>query len=311
MVIYDNNHPGVDRVITFDPEQDSWTFAASTNPQSTGHVYTGNADTRSILLAPVADALGVQHCPFCGDHAADNAATESRTVSSVGDGDVLVEDDQGHAIGTQGRVVVNTFPDAVALVPLSGDLFLEDTEPHYRIPGGRDLTITLDGTHLTEPSDTEVAVTGPGYSLYVQAIALDPSQRDVIVVSADGETITYHGSAHESPIVHNTFSTAAHDYVLGVEVATDGDGSNFTVDRTATQVRVHFRETGPTRFGIQLTILGDTVDSFGYSGVELGGDATLFLEIASWPGPGQPLTVEVDEGSDGTVDQVLELPDEN
>jgi hypothetical protein len=310
LVIYDNNYPGQDRVITFDPDQDSWTFSASANPQSSAHVYTGDAHTKSLILVPVDDAVGVQHCPFCGDHDPDDAEAGFRTVSSMGAGDVLVEDDQGHAIGTQGRDLVHDFPGAVALVPLSNDLFLEDTEPHYRIPGGRDLTITMDGRNLTEPSDTEVAVTGRGYSLYVQAVALDPSQRDVIVVSADGETITYHGSGNESPVVHNTFSTAGHDYVLGVEVQTDGDGSNFTIDRSATQVKVHFREAGPTRFGIQLTILGDTVDSFSYSGSDLGGDATLYLDLSSWAGQGTPLTVEVDEGSDGTVDRVLELPDQ-
>jgi hypothetical protein len=59
VLIYDNNSPGVTRAMTFDTNNNSWSYALNASL-----VWHGGAGT--IDLAPTSASLGRQPCPFCG-----------------------------------------------------------------------------------------------------------------------------------------------------------------------------------------------------------------------------------------------------
>lgn len=310
LAIYDNNYPGTVRSIAFDLARDSWSFQASTRPDAPNSDYGGDAKSGNLMLIPLADALGPQTCGFCGDHDPAEATAGERLISSIGEDDVLIDDGAGHTIGTRGTELVHRFPGAHAHAPFS-DLFGEDTEPRYTVPGGSELAITLHGAHRGAASPSELSVVGPGYTLAVEGIVLDPGQRDRLTVSADGETVTYRGAAGETPTVHSGFSTPGHDYGLSVHVDAGGDGAEFTIDRTALGVKVHFKDVGATRFGLTITRVHDSVDeTFTHDGAALAGDATLHFDLGQWPGQGQPLAVAIDLGSDGSIDERVQLADQ-
>ena len=51
-------------------------------------------------------------------------------------------------------------------------------------------------------------------------------------------------------------------------------------------------------------------DRYDLNQVAKAGFATLIIDLTSWPGNNMPLSVGVDLGSDGTVDQTLMLTDD-
>lgn len=310
LVIYDNNYPGMDRVITFDPSNDSWAYSTAANPAEGANDYDGDGTTKNIFAVPVADAQKPQTCTFCGDASPSMAMSSSRTVGAAGGGDLSISDGAGHSIGSQGDEVTNNFPGARANVAMSADLYRDNTEPQYEVPGGTDLKIELSGAKLTSLAQSEVSVIGPGYSLGVEKVALDPMQKDTLDVSAMGDRITYTTQGKESPIVTHGFSTPGADFAVAAAVASDSDGSAFTISRDSMTIKLKFSGAGATQFGFVI-VRADAMklQQFLHLGESLAGDATLVIDLMSWPGNGMPLTVGVDMGSDGTIDSTLQLTD--
>lgn len=312
LVVYDNNFPGMDRVITFDPSDDSWSYTASINPTAPAGQYDGDATTKSIMMVPVADAVAAQQCPFCEDYTANGAMSAPRTVGTTAGADLMIEDMQGHSIGTVGNALTDNFPGASANRPLSADLFDDGTEPQYSLPPGTPLRISLDGANLPAGQVSDVSVVGPGYSLSLEGVSLDVGQREVLVVSADGDTVDYTTTQTESADVVNGFSTSGADYVIAAKVVSDADGAQFILERTGTVVAVRFSGAGTTQYGLVISRI-DTggAQSFLHTGESLAGDTTLTFDVSSWAGQGQGLSVDVDEGSNGSVERTELLTDLN
>lgn len=110
----------------------------------------------------------------------------------------------------------------------------------------------------------------------------------------------------------NGFSTAGADFTVAAAVASDSNGSLFTLSRDAMTVRLIFSGAGATQYGFSIEKVDATgAQLFAHAGQALTGDATLIIDLASWPGNGQPLSVDVDLGSDGSVEQTLMLSDQN
>ncbi|MDP2272477.1 MAG: hypothetical protein Q8K32_17210 [Archangium sp.] len=312
LVVYDNNYPNADRAITFDAAANSWSYSASVNPMAPASGYDGDATTRNIFAVPVADAEQPQQCTFCGNASPANAMAAPRTVSALGGGDLVVDDGQGHQVGTDGAEVGNTFPGAQVLAPLSAELYADDTEPRYVIPAGSDLTVTLSGARLAARAASSVSIVGPGYALSVEGLQLDPGQTDQLWVSADGQAVGYATQGPETPTVFNTFTTAGDDFEVGVQVVSDADGAQFLLERAGSVVALKLSGAGATQYGVLLTRAGaNGSEHFLHAGTALQGDATLSFDLATWAGNGSPLTLSVDLGSDGSVDQTEVLVDQD
>ena len=77
IMVYDNNYPGAARAIEVNTKTDTWNYSGSTNPAEAAGKYEGDAETKTLELAPIAPRLGQQDCPFCDTPA---AAHVERTV---------------------------------------------------------------------------------------------------------------------------------------------------------------------------------------------------------------------------------------
>src|SRR3954449_3729953 len=64
-MVYDNNYPGAARAVEVNTKTDTWSYSGSTNPAEAADTYEGDADTKTLELAPIAPRLGQQDCPFC------------------------------------------------------------------------------------------------------------------------------------------------------------------------------------------------------------------------------------------------------
>lgn len=48
---------------------------------------------------------------------------------------------------------------------------------------------------------------------------------------------------------------------------------------------------------------------FGADGIEVLPDDVFYIDYLKWPGNGQPMILEIDEGGDGTIDAEIEIED--
>ena len=115
-----------------------------------------------------------------------------------------------------------------------------------------------------------------------------------------------------TPTVFNTFTTAGDDFEVGVQVVSDADGAEFLLEHAGSLVVLQLRGAGATQYGVVLTRVGaNGNEHFLHTGIALQGDATLSFDLATWAGNGSPLTLSIDLGSDGNVDQTEVLVDQD
>lgn len=64
IVIYDNNYPGVEKMIVTDPAADTWYYTTSADPADDSYLFSGTPDNQ-LKLFPLAEMTGVHRCPSC------------------------------------------------------------------------------------------------------------------------------------------------------------------------------------------------------------------------------------------------------
>jgi hypothetical protein len=67
VLVYDNNHPNVERRLTVDRTKNTWQFSLSTNPAEPESIWAGDAATRSFSLSPSSPRLQTQVAPFLAE----------------------------------------------------------------------------------------------------------------------------------------------------------------------------------------------------------------------------------------------------
>ncbi len=297
IMVWDNNFPNEERSIEVDLTAKTWKYSAAANPNDPASLYVGDDKTLSIGVYPVTPTLGVQECPFCKNVGAPGDVT----VVANGAGNLQLADGTGNTVDeTQ-----NSFPGAVVTERTSADLFKDDPEPIYRVPGTTDLTITIDGTKLTAASPTNVKAFGPGWVLGVEDINLAPGEKDTLVIGKGGDTLTYTTASMETPGIVFGIQTAGADYEFTFQVVGDANGITVTldIDLVTGKLSLRIQNEGATVYGIVMRRIDDKGESeFSHAnGSEAGGDTVIF-DFDDWAGQGTPLSIEVDKGSDGSVD---------
>ena len=162
IMVYDNNYPGAARAIEVDTTKDTWRYSGSTNPAEPADEYEGDADTKTLELAPIAPRLGHQDCPFCDAPAAahgggllfapmsQTASTEYNEIWLEGDADLLISDTEGHRMGFKGGKFINEIPGAKSNGNKFGvNVWDNDAEPVYYIPTNIDFTISVWSVRIT------------------------------------------------------------------------------------------------------------------------------------------------------------------
>ncbi len=206
ILVYDNNYPGEVRELFVDSRDNSWTYETSINPEVETDVWSGNADTESLDLTPTSARLEAQTCPFCeGAYSSINGklAAPAQAVNQIfldGEGHILITDDSGNRLGYVDGKIINEIEGASYSkyrMAASGNT----PEPIYSIPANLDVTITIDGTELTEETLTDLVMIGAGFSIGVEGIYLEPGQVDVAYFYPADETIAYETTSDESPSI--------------------------------------------------------------------------------------------------------------
>jgi hypothetical protein len=288
--VYDPNHPDDnEQVVALEP----------------------TSDIGDRGLVPIAWYDLPVECHFCQAQAASVGASSEEPSIQVwlqGDGHLLIGDTQGRRIGYVGDQLVNEIPEAYYNVPAAQPGHV--LEPVYYLPRSDRYTIRLDGQTLSQAGTAGFAQFGPGYAGWAESIHVEPSSLHVLKIASDGTLLFYSASPGGQAALGLALEEASESLrleVKGADVAGDRYVSLFAD-----------RESGQMVFSSADNIIGGEYDpevtristagehSFAHIGVSILAGDTHYLDYGSWDGSGG-MTLGIDHGSDGTIDETTEL----
>jgi hypothetical protein len=276
----------------------------------------------TLDLTPTSARLGQQVCPFCdgGGVSASGGkfAAPAKLMNQVfldGEGHILIEDSAGHRLGFVDGKIVNEIPGASYTAFRMG-VGVDAPEPVYWIPSGLDVTITIDGSALTEATLTDLVMIGPGFSIGVEGISLEPGQRDTAWFYPNDELISYETTASESPniVIGVENPAAAADYYFEVSGTDMVGGGTLTVslDSKAGDLIINTEKlNGEGKFNFYLTRITDSLEEqFSAEDIALQEGALVYINYAEWTdATPQGMYFGVDLNGDGTIDDEYVVDD--
>jgi hypothetical protein len=327
ILVYDNNYPGETRELYVDSRDDTWLYEASINPQVESELYTGNADTQTLDLTPTSARLGLQECPFCDGSGVSStgggklAAADQQSDQQLnqifldGEGHILITDDSDNRLGYVGGKIVNEIPGAT-YTAYRMDASGNAPEPIYWLPAALDVTITIDGSTLTEESLTDLVLIGAGFSIGVEGIYLEPGQVDTAYFYPADQTIAYETEADESPniVIGIENPEAEADYYFEVQGADMQDGGTITVflDSKAGDLLINTEKLNAEgSFDFYVTRITDEFEEeFAAEEIALQEGALVYVNYAEWTEANpEGIYFAVDLDGDGVMDDEYVVDD--
>jgi hypothetical protein len=312
---YDNNYPGEERHIEVNRAKNTWTYVTASDPSQAAENYDGNADTKTLGISPTSVRVGKLQCPFCGEINADPAAATkgSRLIQTEGDAGMLITDDTGKRIGHADGKLVNEISGAT-VVPLKSMSRRDTGEPLYNVPAGHKLTMTIDGSALKAKEETDVMLTGPGYTMGVYDVGLAPGEKDTIEVSPSWGEISYKTDLDETPVIEIGIDGAGVDWSFEIHAGgeTGGQRVDLSLDAKNGTLSVEASaKDGTATYEVEIHRIDDHGEQvFKHKGVSAGAKDKFTFHYADWKGKGQAMKADLDKGDDGKIDQTEELKDE-
>jgi hypothetical protein len=158
-----------------------------------------------------------------------------------------------------------------------------------------------------------VTMIGPGYALEVSDIILAPGQVDTLDVAPDGSLLSYRTASGETPFMQVAIETTASDYLFGVygEKMASGEALNLSLNTKEGWLSIDsIDNTTPGSYGLMVAKYDDQGEQvIGAEGIELAPDDLVYVDYLKWPGNGKPMALDVDKGSDGSINETLEVDD--
>ncbi|MDO9408824.1 hypothetical protein [Patulibacter sp.] len=204
ILVYDNNFPGVTRAVDVNTEDETWDYVGGTNPKNTDEVYEGNARTGTLELDPTRPGEQESSCPFCeateqteeGSGKGSVLAEEDRYTELTLTGDpanhphLVFTDDDGRRTGIVNGRFLREIPDVEVVKTYAVQNWDEAPEPRFRLPEGKEYSITVDGSRLTKATKASVNLVGNGLAIDLDGIEIAPGQKDEMALPG-GYGITY------------------------------------------------------------------------------------------------------------------------
>jgi hypothetical protein len=321
ILAYDNNYPGEVRELFVDSRDNSWTYETSINPEVATDVWSGNADSQTLDLTPTSARLETQTCPFCeGGYSSISGklAAPTQALNQIfldGEGHILITDDSGNRLGYVDGKIINEIEGASYSkyrMLASGNT----PEPIYSIPSNLDVTITIDGTELTEETLTDLMMIGPGFSIGVEGIYLEPGQVDVAYFYPADETIAYETTSDESPSIifgiENPNAEADYYFELYGTDMVGGGTITAWLDSKAGDLLINTEKlNGEGAFNFYLTRITDELEEeFTAEEIVLKEGALVYINYAEWTDANpEGMYFGVDLNGDGEIDDEYVVDD--
>lgn len=335
LMVYDPDYPKQEREVTIDLNTESWSYLFATLPSGEPYKYEGNASTFNLHILDPSNRQGPQDCSFCEGPAGSNqtaSVTSASTITAVPNatlhntnpfqGDVkllMVNTDSSYtsyqgALGTTGNEVGKSYkPIPVDMTTMFPRLLNHPSPPPlFNLPSAYDSTLTLTGDQRLQGKPASFSLSGPGYDLYVGNILLAPGQQDTIVIPKGQGQITYTTTADETPQVTVGFESPNADFELSLVADGAPTGISISLKKDETKGEFSFQVKGAPNYALQMVRIDTAGEQvFSHAGTAISANDTIIIQYGSWLGQGSPLTLQIDSGSNGTIDQTIQVSDDD
>jgi len=325
ILVYDNNWPDQSRVVEVDYDANTWRYQASTNPNEPESLYEGDQSTQTLEIVGINQRMVQQDCDFCADGGSSGKIRGPRGLAAPtqafnqiwlnGQADLKIVTEDGKRIGFFDGEFINEIEGARGDNMKFGiDIWDINNEPVYYIPVGIQFSITVDASRVTEGITNDVVMIGPGYDLVVAELYLDPGTEDTITVSPDGTMLAYSTEYNDAPDMIFGVETPAADYEFIVAALDIESGAEFVIELDMDEGYLSVNTDNTTEYGVYEIVMY-RIDDEGEAWFQNDdiymepGDTSYFL-FSEWEGPGSSLFIDIDYGSDGSLDESIELVDE-
>ncbi len=325
ILVYDNNWPDQSRVVEVDYDANTWRYQASTNPNEPESLYEGDQSTQTLEIVGINQRMMQQECDFCAGGGASGQIRGGRGLAAAsqefnqiwlnGQADLQIITEDGQRIGFFDGEFINEIEGARGdNMKFGVDIWDINNEPVYFIPLGIQFSITVDASRATEGITNDVVMIGPGYDLVVAELYLDPGTSDTITVSPDGTLLAYSTEYNDAPDMIFGVETPAADYEFIVAALDIESGAEFVIELDMDAGYLSVNTDNTTEYGVYEIVMyriDDEGESW-FSNDDIymePGDTSYFL-FSEWEGPGSSLFIDIDYGSDGSIDESIELADE-
>ena len=300
--VYDNNSPDdADRYVIVNTANNTWSYGT----------WSGDSTNHSILIVPISQNPEHPPCPSGWSSSAYVGSTLNETPSAqvwlTGQSHLLITDAQGRRIGYVSDQFVNEIPGAHA-TPVIGGLDVA-MEPVYSLPLSDTYTILMDGQTLTQTETVKVTQFGPGYATSLDGVTLGPAAQDQLIIAPDGTQLAYQPSGDGEATLILALDGASEGNELQVEGADIRAGQvvTLTADVGNGQLVFNNAQADGGEYDLkvrQVSAAGE--QTFIHTGLVISATDTHYLDYDAWDGSG-PMTLHIDHGSDGTIDDTLEV----
>jgi len=302
--VYDNNHPNdANRHVEINTTNNTWSYDLG---GSLG-TWSGDANTHTLGIVPISKYAEQPICPWCSGTKALNGSSPAGQVWLTGAGHLLITDGQGRRIGYVGNQFVNEIPGAYEGA-VDGGLGVE-LEPIYTLPLTDTYTILLDGQMLTQTETVAVTQFGSGYAVSVDGVALEPTSQDHLAIAPDGTQLAYQANEDRETALTLALDSASESNQLQIKGADIGASQTVTLTTHTGSGQLVFDNSQASGGTYDLDIIRVSAageHGFIHADIAIATTDTHFVDYGAWDGFGS-MVLEIDHGSDGTIDETLEL----
>jgi len=260
VLVYDNNYPGETRAMNVNVNSNVWNYQASPNPKLRAGIYDGKGKDSILRLFPSTPGLGDQDCFFCRQ---SKARRPKLSLQWSGDpdtrehGNLLIRDRKGRRTGCgdfgRGYECRNRIPGAdFENLILGGELvWLQSTQPTYKLPSGRGYSISLTGGKLRRPAREGVVLIGKDRFAGIAGVKLQPGERETISISRAARTVIFKNDRRqvETPRLQLGVDSKGPSYVFELKANRLRPGARVGFRLNAKRRRVTIRARGLARTG--------------------------------------------------------------
>lgn len=186
IVVYDNNFPGVEKMVVADRAANTWYYIALLNPTTPAYLFVGSP-ANLLELSELEPSSQLQECPTCID-GDESVLVLVRDNAENPDGSMIATDVNlqlpggGEVPGMTQRKLVNTQKAAL-----------------YSVPAGTAFEIKLDGAPSGLTADIDISLYGDGWVNELDNIALAPGAAATVGVDAAQRKLSLSGTTTFEP----------------------------------------------------------------------------------------------------------------
>lgn len=285
--VYDNNFPGVERVMLADPAADTWQYATAADPSTDPHPYIGSP-TNHMDLTPLSAVTGPQQCPVCEQQG-------NRTLVMV--------TDRSRDLPVHLEI---TAPEGEPPVDAQTVDSLSNSDSTWMSVGttGR-FVVSLQAGDGQQADDVDIAVLGSGYVRQVSDVKMAPGQQSTMTIDPAGHQFTWLSTGDGAPTLSASGENGPVSYSFAAGLATLAPNTPVTVgsDPVAGTAAISVGTDAATsqEVGLGVERVDATADgTLTITYPNLAGGQTLTLDYGKWDGnsagpisatlstPGQP-----------------------